>query len=300
MNWLIISIIAYLFLTITLIIERILLTKSIPHPLVYAFYVGFLSVFILVLAPFGLIVPGFWQILISLLTGLLYLFGLIVFYQAIRQYEVSRVVPMVGSLEPIFTLVLSFVFLDERLSFWQITAFFVLVIGGIFISLEKGAIGYLVRSWGLVLLAAFIFGLFYVLSKYIYLNQPFISGLIWGRLGSFLGALILLLLPQTRKIIFGVSGAVKQKTKISLIFLSSFILAALALFFIHYAVSLGSVSLVKALQGVQYIFLLLMVVFLAKKFPRLLEEKITKAAIIQKLAAILLISLGLGILAISG
>lgn len=299
MNWLLISIIAYLFFAVVFIIDRILLTKSIPNPLVYAFYVGILSILVLILAPFGLILPSAWQILIALLTGLLYIAALIVFYRALQKYEASRVVPMVGSLVPIFTLVLAFVFLSERLTFWQIIAFFVLVIGGIFISFEKGALGYSVKGWQLVLLAAFIFGLFYVLSKYVYLHQPFISGFIWGRLGSFLGALILLALPQTRKIIFGVSGAVKQKTKISLIFISSLSLAALAFFLVNYAVSLGNVSLVNALQGVQYIFLLFVVILLAKKFPQLLDEKITKGAIIQKLLAILLISLGLGILALN-
>ncbi|MBL7155316.1 MAG: hypothetical protein ISS88_02310, partial [Candidatus Portnoybacteria bacterium] len=50
-------------------------------------------------------------------------------------------------------------------------------------------------------------------------------------------------------------------------------------------------------QGIQYAFLLIIALFLSKKFPQILKEQISQSAVLQKTMAILLIVLGLGILA---
>ena len=67
--------------------------------------------------------------------------------------------------------------------------------------------------------------------------------------------------------------------------------------FVSLAVALGSASLVNALQGAQYVFLFLMTILLARKWPEILREKITGAIIAQKFAAIALICVGLALIA---
>ena len=62
---------------------------------------------------------------------------------------------------------------------------------------------------------------------------------------------------------------------------------------VTYAVSLASVTLVQALQGTQYIFLFLGVLFLTFYFPRILKEKVTKEIVLQKTIAILIIVTGI-------
>ena len=39
---------------------------------------------------------------------------------------------------------------------------------------------------------------FFVLAKFVFSNQEFISGFVWTRIGSFLAALLLLLIPAAR------------------------------------------------------------------------------------------------------
>ncbi|MBU2575664.1 hypothetical protein KKF64_01050, partial [Patescibacteria group bacterium] len=72
---------------------------------------------------------------------------------------------------------------------------------------------------------------------------------------------------------------------------------ALGFVLVNYSISLASVSLVNAMQGAQYAFLLLMIILLAKKFPKIMSEKLTGAVLAQKIFAIILISIGIGLIA---
>jgi len=65
-----------------------------------------------------------------------------------------------------------------------------------------------------------------------------------------------------------------------------------------YAVFLGSVALVTALQGAQYAFLLIVSAILALLAPKVLKENFSFRIVLQKAIAILLIALGLYFIAI--
>jgi len=56
-------------------------------------------------------------------------------------------------------------------------------------------------------------------------------------------------------------------------------------------------AFINALQGVQYVFLLIFTAFLSLKLPQILKEEISRKIISQKIIAILLIGGGLAILA---
>ena len=127
MNWLLIVVIAHFFYAGIFILDRYLLKRGFPNPLSYAFYTGIFSIFVLALAPFGFSIPSVTQIVISLVTGIVWLLAVIIFYTALRKGESSRVVPTVGGLIPLFTLGLSFMFLGERLASKEIIAFCLLV-----------------------------------------------------------------------------------------------------------------------------------------------------------------------------
>ena len=66
----------------------------------------------------------------------------------------------------------------------------------------------------------------------------------------------------------------------------------------NYAIRLGSVTLINALQGTQYLFLLALTSLLSLKFPKILHEKVTTQTITQKIIAIVIISFGLVFLAL--
>ena len=302
MNWLLIAIIAHSLFALVFIVDKFLLSKTVLKPVAYAFYIGLLEIFVLVLIPFGFVVPSFEQIIASFIAGALFIYALIFLYRAFQISDVSKIAPVVGGAIPIFTLILTYLFLEERLLTNQAIAFSLLVIGGMIIlwpkkhkKISELPEVFLVRGLSIALLAAFLMASSFVLTKFVFTYQPFISGFIWIRLGGFLGACSLFLWPSNRQIILDTTKAIKIKT-IGLFSVNKGV-AGLAFILLNYAIFLGSVTLVNALQGIQYAFLFIITVILSKKFPQILREQISRRIIIQKIIAILLISLGLGILA---
>ncbi|MFQ6002455.1 MAG: hypothetical protein ACE5KJ_01785, partial [Candidatus Zixiibacteriota bacterium] len=127
------------------------------------------------------------------------------------------------------------------------------------------------------------------------LFEPFLNGLFWTRMGGVLGALTIVAVPENFRRIY---WATKKAPKTApLPFLINQAAGGGGGILQQYAISLGSAALVGALQGVQYAFLLVLIIFLSRRFPQLKEE-FSRWAIIQKVSAIILIAIGLFILAI--
>lgn len=294
MFWLPLSIGAYFLNAVASIVDKSLLEKAIPQSRLYAFFVGVLGLIGLVVAPFGISIPSAGFLLISFVTGAIFVLALALFFTALQRSEASRVVPFVGGVQPLGIFLLSFLFLNETLSLWQIIAFMCLVAGGVIISLpaKKQPTSEKKLPWvGLALAAGVAFACFYVLTKYLYLNESFVNGFAWPRIGAAIAACFLLFEPAVRTSLKKMRQS--GTGKVSVIFLFGQGAGALSFIVLNYAISLGSVTLINALQGTQYVFVFVMAVALAWKFPKLLGENITPRVIIQKVIAIGAIVLGL-------
>jgi drug/metabolite transporter (DMT)-like permease len=297
MLWLVITIIAYLFGAITHLFDKYLLKKTMmPNPGALTFYIGALGILGLALAPWGFSMIGYQQIALDLLGGIIYLAAILFFFYALNRADVSQVASLIGGLTPLFILLWGFLLKSQMLNPAQLIAFALIVSGSFVIGLEKRKGHLLAKSaLGLSLLSAFLFSCAHLLSQFIYLQQGFINGFIWVRLGGLLGAFLLLLLPQVRK---SVLGDLKKPSKgKALVFITGQTCGALNFILFNYAFTLGPLALIAALQGLQYIFLFLMVLFLTWKLPQIIQEKITPHLILQKSISIALIAIGIGILA---
>jgi drug/metabolite transporter (DMT)-like permease len=306
MNWLYIVIFAHLVFAVTAIIDKFLVSKTSLKPAAYAFYVGLLSIFVLVLIPFDFSFIPLEHIIISFVAGALFTFSLLFLYQAFEKNDVSKIAPIYGAAAPIFTLILAFIFLGERLAGSQIIAFSVLVAGGIMLASSfsprtttKHNV-HSVAARGLAgaskaVFAGLLLGASFVFSKFIYNNYSFINSFIWLRSGSFLGALLMLLSPDNRRAIWRANKKTKAKTGGLVIF--NKLLGAGGFIALNFGIYLGSVTLANTLQGIQYLFLLILTIVLSKKLPEIIKEKISLSNIIPKLIGIMLIGLGLVILA---
>ncbi|MBU1177257.1 DMT family transporter [Patescibacteria group bacterium] len=292
MNWIIIAIISHFLTAIVFIIDKFIVSKTAIRPVIYSFYVGILGGLTILLFPFGFELISLKQIIISFMAGILFIFATLYFYKTIKISEISRIIPIIGGAVAVFTLILTYLFLEERLSSNQFIAFFLLVFGGLIILWPKrNKKMFSFQKISFILLSALFFAGSYVLTKMVFTEQSFINGFIWIRLGSVLGACLLLILPRNRKIIFNISKEIKKKTIILPIFSKS--LSAFAFFLLNYAIFLGNVALVNALQGVQYVFLLIMAFFLSAKFPQIIKEQINRGVIFKRILGIIFVCLGL-------
>jgi drug/metabolite transporter (DMT)-like permease len=306
MSWLAVAVFSYLILAVVYLVDKHLLTGSVTNPKVYTFYVGILWILVLFLVPFvDFYVPEMSQIVLSLSAGAVFIWGLLWFYKALHLFEASRVVPAVGSLTPLFTFILIYVFTSrqETLSFNSAAAFVLLILGNILINLRREKfINF--RSFRFSVLTAFFFSLAFILAKYVYLAQPFWNGFIWRSIGGFLMAVcFLFIFPEIRKELFSVRKSLLPggSKKTSAIFVSNQLAGAGSAILQNWAIFLAPLALVPvihALSGTQYVFLFIFSIFLSLKFPKILKEEVSRDVILQKIVAIILIGGGLVLLSI--
>jgi len=302
MIWILILVLAHFFYAIVFIVDKYIISKPMPSPIVYAFWVGVLGIFILILIPLGTVIPGldftmpsksevFW----SLIAGVAQIVAFVFFYKALNRGEVSRIVPFVGAMTSVFVLILSSLIIKEFLTNQQIIAFVLLVLGSFVIGFKRKHLSES-NTWGLAIGAAFLFAFFWVTTKYLFLGTNFVSGLVWVRTGVAIIALTLLLSKKNRELIFSKTKEAKPKT--TGFFMLSRVLNAVGSLFLYFAVFLGSsVSLTNAFNGLQYVFVLIIALLLFKKIPSL-KEHFGREVVLQKIIAILLICVGLGLLVI--
>jgi hypothetical protein len=302
MLWLWITISFYFILAVVFLIDKHFLTGPIPKPEVYTFYIGISWVLVLLLVPFvNFYIPEIKQIIISFLAGASFVYGILWFNKSLCKFEASRVVPAVGAMSPLFTFFMVYISSSEKeaLPFSGIVAFLLLILGSILISLEKGKF-INIQSLKNSLVAAFLFSLSSVLTKYVYLRQTFWNGFIWTKIGGVLTALLFFIFyREIREEIFKKRDIFPKET--FALFVSNQSLGAVSNILQNWAfniVPIAYLAVIQVLQGAQYAFLLILTILLSLKFPKFIKEEISRGVITQKIVAILLIGVGIAILAL--
>jgi len=302
MSWLFFAILAYFVAAVVSALDKVILTRAIPSPRLYAMWVGLFGAYGLVLIPFGFRLDPLLQnpllILMSLASGAIFVLGLYFLYSAIQRSEVSRIAPLFGVLVTMSTLLVSVALMIDTLDLFQLFAFTLLLAGGALISIRVLDLKSLTREALVSAVAgAFLFAVSFVLIKSVYLQTGFLNGFVIGRVGEVLAGLGLLFfsrkeeIPSLRMYVRSVSSSA-----IGLFILTKSLAGA---FFLlqNYAVFLGSVVLVQALSGIQYVFLIFITLFLSFRYPAILTEKSSRKSFFVRLAAIFLIGIGLVVLA---
>jgi len=294
--WLVVIILAYFFFSLSNLGDKLVLAGR-AKPISYTFYVGLMNAPTLLLIPFiDIKVPGGLFIWIFA-DAVAFVLGMYFVYKAVEKFEVTEVMTVVGSVQPVFIFILSWFFLgQQKLVGLQILAFLLLLLGSFLISLEKNlklSSGYLKFT----LAAGLMFSIDYVFSKVVYLAVPFITGFFWMKLLIFILVLPLLFFKKNRKDIFGKKNISIKKTGPLFLFAQfSGGAANILQSFAVYIVPVALVPVASSLRGVQYVFLFLITLFLTIFFPKILKEGISKEIIIRKIISIILIAGGLALL----
>jgi drug/metabolite transporter (DMT)-like permease len=293
-NWIFIAASGYFLLAFTSVADKFMVSKVVRQPIAYAFYTAMTGPVSLVLFPFGGKFLNFQDLIVALAAGAFFIGGIYHSYSAIRLSSVSRVVPILGGFIPLFSFLLAFFILDERLSGFQTLGFLFLVVGAVMISFRKEHGIWTPKALFNAISAAAFFALASVLTKYTFDHSNFISGMIWTRVGFLVPVPVILLFPKSREAIF--NAPKEAGVRNVALYYSSRATGSIGGFLQNYAVSLGSVSVVNALQGLQFVFLLILTTFLSVRFPKILQEKVTIDTVVLKLSAIGMISCGLYLL----
>lgn len=296
MLWLPLSIFAYLLNAIAGTVDKILLTNALPNPKVYTFSIGILNGVGIILIPFGFSILPVQFLGIAFLVGALYIAALLTFFIALQRNDASRVVTIVGSIQPVLIAFVASLLLGERLSSIEMIAFMLFICGGVLITYEKSNKKKKNNKKWLhwALLSGVLFAAVHSLTKYLFMNTDFVSAFVWTRIMTVLVALSFLLIP--RFLTNFKAGIAKTNPKNKFLFVFGQTCGALFFVVLNYAISIGSVTLINGLQGVQYVFVLLFVFILSFFFPKLLKENTSILVIAQKVIATILIVFGIYLL----
>lgn len=294
LTWLIIIILAYLFFSLSSFGDKLILAGP-PKPKLYVFYVGILSIIVVFLIPFTSFgFPVASSIGWIILEALVYILGLYFMYVALEKFDVSKVVPVIGAIQPILILLLAWLFFGpQKMKGLYFVAFTMLFLGSLIISVEKKP-KITADFIKLTLFSSLMFSLDYIFSKMVFLQEPFLNGFIWMRLCGVLIALTFLLSREFRREVFSKKVVLNKKTE-KLFFLAQgagsigYILQSFAISL----VPIAYLAIINSLRGIQYVFLFIMTLFISLLFPKILKEDISKKVITKKIIAMLFIVIGL-------
>jgi len=294
--WLLITIFAYAFNSLSLLINKFLLTKKIKNSAVYAIFTCLLMSLAMFLLPFDWRAPTGYEFLIEVISGFLFGLGVYFMFSALKAGETSRVIPILGGIQPLIVLPVAWFWLGEAVSPRFLVALFLIIAGTVLISYGGGKIEKRAYWWSV--LSALFFAFSVVTLKAAFNSQAsFITPFALSRLGSILLGLILLLWPKNlRDIVKELKTPNKQSGGLFVVSQLAGGLSALLLN-LAFAISVGVTALINALQGLQYVFLLLAIIILSRKFPSVLKEDIKTKILIQKILATGLIIIGLAVVA---
>lgn len=297
MSFLPISILAYVLNAGAILVDKILIKKSFPSPMVYTFYVNVLQLLVLLLIPFGFQFSFGTPAILAILSGIISVAALYAFFTSLRENEASTVGPVVGTLNPLFALILGGIFLNQILNPLQYIAFLIILLGTLVLTFnlwsKKLAVGSKLL-W--MVLAGAVFGLSYVLLREAFLSTSFINGLIISRATSGVVALSLLAVPAIRSQVLIKSPTTHHAFPAFTLLAFGQIMGAASGLLITFGVYLANPALVNSVFGIQYLTILIVALILSKNHPQLLDETLTKSVIVQKITGALMLSIGLYLL----
>ncbi|MGH9559157.1 MAG: EamA family transporter [Bryobacteraceae bacterium] len=296
-NGIFIAILAHGLIGLSLIWDKILLERPETRNVVnYIFWLGAMSILGVCLVPFGFTMPARGVFAIAFGAGLVQLAANYFYYDALDAGEASQTLAIMGGFSPLFTYLIGVALLKKPLGGASMVGFGIMVAGGFFMFLSEAL--NVKRVLPLTIAASGMFGLSSVMQKLAFDRTNFVSAYVVFTIGTFAGALILLIRPSWRDQILHTSEEASPRSK-ELYFVNRFI-SGVGSFLIFFAISRASPAIVDAISGVRYVLVFVGVYFVGKYHPRWLKEEYRGWPLEAKIIATALVVAGLVLVGLSG
>jgi drug/metabolite transporter (DMT)-like permease len=290
-----IAILAHALIAVSLLWDKILLRRPETRNLAnYVFWLGAMSVLGVLLIPFGFHWPSAGTAALGLGSGGVHLAANWFYYRALKYGEASQSLAVVGGFAPLATALIGLGLLPNRWREGEIVAFALMVLGG-FVMFAAEQLN-LPRVLPSVLWSALLFGLTNVVQKIVFNDAGFVTGYVFFTLGTFAGALALLLRPLWRRQILQYSEGASPESKRG--YFTNRFVSGVGSFLIFVAISKANPAMVDAISGLRYALVFVGAFLLTRIKPRLLREDFGRHALIGKIVATGLVAAGLALLAV--
>lgn len=288
---------AYFFNVLSVTIDKFMLTKGVPNPATLVFYISLFSLPALLVLPFTTI-PTFAAFVLASAFTLLWTGGLYFMFCALRIGQPSRIIPVIGTLVPLLLLISAVTTnaLGER----EVTAVILLLFGLVFLTLVDWKGRPTKQEVIFEILASLLFAASYIALRNAYLQSDFLTVFAWSKFILVPFILAVVVVPSLHRAILTPAGNQPKfslLSKMGLLFLAGQAAGGASELLLTFSISLANPALVNSLQGTQYAFLFIFSIFLSKRFPEVIQEKLTTLTVLSKLLGIAFIAGGLYLLA---
>lgn len=229
---------------------------------------------------------------IIILTGIITIFSIVVYFKALSVQETSIVI-LLFQISPLFTLLLSTLFLKESISPKQYVGFFIILLTTFFLAFPKEKKKWSIqKGFWLIVIYDVMFALIGILLKYSSQESSFNQIISYESFGMGIGGiLIFLFIPAVRKA-FLKSRKIIFKGVWPIIVLNE-VVFVIAKSLGYYAFVIGPVTLVSVLSNVQVFFGLMFGWILTVLLPHLFHEDISKKTLALKAGSAAFLFIGL-------
>lgn len=304
MSWILLATFGEFINAIVALLDKYIVTdkRVLPQPFIYAFYSCLLTGGWIVIYSFGFIpilaswgaptlnnveTPSLEVFAMAFLTAYTFFMALVSMYTALREADTSDVIPVIGAVSALASFGLSYLFLKVDLSPHFVWGIIFLVIGTLLVSELRFNKSVAVHAFH----SGLFFGLHYITMKGLFIETNFDNGFFWSRVSFVLFALSLLLVPvYFRKV---VDHTKKSSRRSGTLIITAKILAGVAAFLLLKATDQGEVAIVQALDGLKFVFIILIGIAVGRFTPLTAGENDNDiATIIRKVLYITVITIG--------
>lgn len=271
MNWFLIALIAPILWAITNHFDKYLISRyfkggGVGALMIFSAIIGFFLLPIIYFIEPEVINIQLSFIVILILNGFLYVVGLLPYFYAMEKDEASIVVPLF-QLIPLFSYILALFALDEKLTFIQIIASLLIVLGAILISmkLDNGKNKFKTKVFWLMVLSSFLVALNGLVFKIFAIKESYWTSGFWEYVGFSIFAIVLLLFVKSyrKQFLF-----VFKNNKVAVLSINGAneILNIIAKLAMNFATILAPLALAWVVNGFQPFFVLFFGIMLAMFF----------------------------------
>lgn len=241
------------------------------------FAVIFLPVVVLIQRPD---MPPFHLLPYFFLIGAIEVFYLFPYYKSLQKEDTS-VVAALFSLGKFFVPLFSFLAVGEVLRLSQYVGFFVIVMAGMLLSLNKREKIRLNKAFFYMLFSGFLLAIEAVVYKYVLESASWSTTVVSTSLFSGLIALSFLLISHVRRTLL---EQVRQLKDVVGLFTLNELIAFVGNIVSPYVVSLVPVTVAKSVEGFQPFFVLLYAIIFRRWLPGVFQEVVNWRVVLKKTA----------------
>lgn len=292
--WLVPALLAPILYTATNYIDKYLISNKVTRYSAMPIFGGIAGAFFgtLIWLANGMPILSLSDTLIMLLVGALTIWAGALYFIALSEENPSRMI-LFFQLIPVFVLILAYFFLHERISFLQLTGFFLILTATISLSSSKDALSFKPsRAFLFILLADLLWAIASLLIKFTVSVSSFSKIIAFESFGVALGALVLWLsFPSIRSAFRYTLNTLNHRTLSFVILNEGVWIAGRAI--TYFALTLGPASLVTVVGGIQVFYGILFGLLLSIFLPRFTQGPIRSKELLKEIIAGIVIFLGI-------